>query len=47
LTGNEVGESCCQEAAGIGAEDVGGCPPTWIGGTTFYCSGADKDACDE
>jgi hypothetical protein len=43
----EVGESCCQEAAGASKEDVEGCPPAWFGGAVYYCSGAGEDACDD
>jgi hypothetical protein len=33
------------QAAGAGAEDVGGSSPTWFGGTAQCCGGAGEDTC--
>jgi hypothetical protein len=38
-------ESCCQEAAGAGAEDVGGGSPTWFRGAAQCCGSAGEDTC--
>jgi hypothetical protein len=42
--GEEVDEPRGQEAAGIGAEDSGGCPPSGIGGAASCCYYADNYA---
>jgi hypothetical protein len=42
-----IEESCCQEAVGVGGEDVRGCPLAEFGGAADCYYHAGKDACDD
>jgi hypothetical protein len=45
ISGEEVGKPYCQEAPGVGREDVGGCPLSRFGGAANCCRSADEDVC--